>query len=68
MKKAIIYFPVLLLLIALYNCGCNRAQTVTSIHIYPDSVLADVSRHPIGINLDYFMDDDQYLQPARSTT
>jgi hypothetical protein len=43
-------------------------ESATVIHIYPDSVLSDVSHHPVGINLDYFMDDDHYLNPARSTT
>ncbi len=37
----------------------------TTIRVYPDSVLSDVSRHPLGINLDYFMDDDKYLHPQR---
>jgi hypothetical protein len=47
--------------------GCREKPTGTVINIYPDSVLADVSHHPVGINLDYFMDDDNYLKPARST-
>jgi hypothetical protein len=37
------------------------------IEVYPDSVLSDVSHHPIGINVDYFTDDDDYLKPARRT-
>lgn len=39
----------------------------TNILIRVDSVLNDVSHHPIGINVNFFMDDDQYLQPGRST-
>jgi len=35
--------------------------------VYPDSVLNDVSNHPVGINVDYFMDDDNYLKPAVRT-
>lgn len=38
-----------------------------NIKIFPDSIINDVSNHPIGINLDYFMDDDNYLKPQRST-
>jgi hypothetical protein len=30
-------------------------------------MLSDVSHHPIGINLDYFTDDDNYLKPKRGT-
>jgi len=41
----------------------------TRIVVEPDVVLSDVSHHPVGINVDYFMDDDAYLQPkVRSTT
>jgi alpha-L-arabinofuranosidase len=39
-------------------------ETIT---IYPGVVLNDVSHHPVGINLDYFMDDDAYLNPKRRT-
>jgi alpha-N-arabinofuranosidase len=38
-----------------------------SISVYPDSIQSDVSHKPIGINLDYFIDDDNYLKPARRT-
>jgi len=46
---------------------CAEKEGADSIVIYPDSVLSDVSNHPIGINVDYFMDDDNYLKPSRST-
>lgn len=36
-----------------------------SIIIYPDSVLNEVRRKPLGINLDYFMDNDKFLKPHR---
>ncbi len=42
----------------------NNSRQV-AINVYPDSVLNDVSNHPLGINLDYFMDDDKYLHPKR---
>ena len=47
--------------------GCQPRQTGIQIDVYPDSVLSDISNHPVGINLDYFMDDDKYLKPGRST-
>ncbi len=57
--------------LAVFSClllgagGCGTTRIV----VQPDVVLSDVSHHPIGINIDYFMDDDAYLQPkARSTT
>jgi hypothetical protein len=42
-------------------------SSIIKISICPDSVLNDVSEYPIGINLDYFIDDDKYLKPKRST-
>ncbi|UCF42247.1 MAG: hypothetical protein JSV99_06435 [Planctomycetota bacterium] len=45
--------------------GCGSTRIV----VEPDVVLSDVSHHPIGINVNYFMDDDAYLQPkVRGTT
>jgi len=38
-----------------------------SISIFPDSIRSDVAHKPLGINLDYFMDDDNFLKPARRT-
>ncbi len=35
--------------------------------IYTDSILNNFSSKPIGINMDYFMDDDNYLKPRIST-
>ena len=55
----IFLLPALLTLIG------QAAAQPTTIRVYPDSVLSDVSRHPLGINLDYFMDDDKYLHPQR---
>ena len=42
---------------------------VDTVTINAGTVLSDVSAHPIGINLDYLMDDDTRLStaPARST-
>lgn len=35
--------------------------------IYTDSILNNFSSKPIGINMDYFMDGDNYLKPKIST-
>ncbi|HZG24752.1 MAG TPA: hypothetical protein VEZ17_09245 [Chitinophagaceae bacterium] len=52
--------------------GALSAQPVKDpakviVNVYPDSMLSDVSHHPVGINLDYFTDDDNYLKPRRRT-
>lgn len=49
-------------------CSQPAAPAAFTISVYPDVVLNDVSNHPIGINLDFLMDDDRYLKPKRSTT
>ena len=51
---------------AFVAASCLASEPVT-ISIDPADVLADVSHHPLGINIDYFMDDDAYLKHARST-
>lgn len=51
----------------LINASCNGKNTVT-IQVFTDSIVSDVSHHPVGINLDYFMDGDLDLKRARNTT
>lgn len=51
-----------------FNYSCQKKETVFIIKIYPDSVLNDLANHPVGINVDYFMDNDKYLKPKRSTS
>jgi alpha-L-arabinofuranosidase len=58
---------IIILFAGILIAGCKPENTGILINVYPDSVLADVSHHPIGINVDYFMDDDNYLKPARRT-
>jgi alpha-N-arabinofuranosidase len=53
-------------LMAFFN-SCREKEAAVVIRVYPDSVLNDVSNHPVGINVDYFMDNDKYLKPARRT-
>jgi alpha-L-arabinofuranosidase len=57
---------ILLILMVLIS-SCHKKEAPITIMVYPDSVLNDVSNHPVGINVDYFMDDDNYLKPAIRT-
>lgn len=50
------------------NTEWKEPNDTLHINIFPDSVINDVSHHPVGINMDYFMDDDKYLKPSISTT
>src|SRR4030042_3987649 len=61
-RRAVI---VILAFACIFINGCQPRQTGIQIDVYPDSVLSDISNHPVGINLDYFMDDDKYLKPGR---
>lgn len=47
--------------------ACQQDENMLRVQVFPDSVLTDVSHHPVGINVDYFMDDDNYLKPERRT-
>jgi hypothetical protein len=54
--------------VLLFSMGCRESLESVRIKIYPDSVRSDVSHHPVGINMDYFTDDDHYLKPSRGTS
>lgn len=49
------------------NKHSDPNKEITIVSVFIDSVLSDVSNHPIGMNLDYYMDDDKFLKPDRST-
>jgi hypothetical protein len=59
------YFLTILLLA--FSQSCKHNENTVTIQVYPDSALTDVSHHPVGINVDYYMDDDNYLKPQRRT-
>ena len=46
----------------------HNAFVSDTLVIYPDSIVSNVSHHPVGINLDYFMDGDRYVNPKRTVT
>ncbi len=56
-------FISIVIFVLLFNC----LKASTSIIIDLDSVLTDVSHHPIGINVNFFMDGDGHFKPERST-
>lgn len=60
-------FPSLLLAVIAFTICCRQNDDKILVQVFPDSVLSDVSHHPVGINVDYFTDDDNYLKPARGT-
>lgn len=55
-----------ILIISLFQ-SCQQDDNIVTVQVFPDSVITDVSHHPVGINVDYFMDDDNYLKPERRT-
>jgi hypothetical protein len=66
MKKVDPWISWLVLFTLLSSGSCSEKKPDETVKIFPDSVLADVSQHPVGINLDYFMDGDRYANPTRS--
>ncbi|HEY5124457.1 MAG TPA: hypothetical protein VIK14_12045, partial [Ignavibacteria bacterium] len=63
--KTILFF-LFVIIGSVSSVNAQKSDPI-NIKIFPDSIINDVSNHPIGINLDYFMDDDNYLKPQRST-
>jgi hypothetical protein len=65
-----IYLPVLsgLIMVLSVASGCMKKDSAVAIKVFPDSILNNVSHHPLGINVDYFMDDDNYLKPNIPTS
>jgi alpha-L-arabinofuranosidase len=61
------YFQLLLFFLLTTAYGCGEKEAAVIIEVFPGSVLNDVSHHPIGINVNYLMDDDNYLKPAVRT-
>jgi alpha-L-arabinofuranosidase len=67
MKKN--FFPFFLVFIlAQPNYAQITKDTAVTIVIYVDSIMNDVTNHPVGINLDYFMDGGRYPNGQRVTT
>lgn len=64
MKKNLLAVVVLTTSL-LVGCGQKR-KDILSIAIFPDSIVSDVSNHPVGINLDFIMDGDRF--PEAQTT
>ena len=58
---------LVLLTILLTASACSTTDPVI-VTIDTTTVLSDVSHHPIGINIDYLMDDDNFLKPKTRTT
>ncbi len=46
----------------------KKEPNAVIITIYSDSIVSNVSHHPIGINIDYFMDGDRYPNGQQLTT
>lgn len=58
MKKNLLIIAVLTMFF-LTGCG-QKANNTVSIAVFPDSVVSDVSNHPVGINLNFIMDGGRF--------
>lgn len=68
MKKLYSLLSIFSILTLYFFGSCSEHESeITSIKVFPDSVLNNVSNPPVGINVNYFMDDDNYLKPERRT-
>jgi alpha-N-arabinofuranosidase len=53
--------------LALTACRQNKESAIV-LKVYPDSVISDVSNHPVGMNLNFLMDGGRFPHPERSVT
>lgn len=66
MKKNLLIIMTLTLSLC---TSCNhKSSDVTSIAVYTDSIVSDVSNHPIGINLNFIMDGGRFAEAKKSVT
>ena len=49
MRKINLIFSIFVTGMVLYSC--NPGQDSSVVQVFPDSVITDVSHHPVGINL-----------------
>jgi len=52
----------------LNSCDSKEDKNTSAIKIYPDSLINDVSNHPVGINLNFFMDGGRFPAPEHTVT
>lgn len=43
----------------LNSCG-QKVSNVLPITVFPDSIISDVSNHPVGVNLNFLMDGGRF--------
>ncbi|WP_303010509.1 hypothetical protein [uncultured Bacteroides sp.] len=60
-------FLILVLITGIHSCR-RELPDVATLAVYPDSVINDVSNHPLGINLNFFMDGGRFPNPEHTVT
>lgn len=66
MKITFLMYPVLAS--AVLFSGCRSRDAVRTVRVFPASVVSEIPNHPVGINLDFFMDGGRFPGATRSTT
>lgn len=59
--------PITIVFTILLFAGCGqKSNDAVCIAVYPDSIVSDVSNHPVGINLNFIMDGGRFPNPQTS--
>ena len=58
-------FLILIFITGSYSCDYEPTDIVT-LAVYPDSVINDIADHPLGINLNFFMDGGRFTNPEHT--
>lgn len=63
--KNIISITIIFTILLFASCG-QKSNDAVCIAVYPDSIVSDVSNHPVGINLNFIMDGGRFPNPQTS--
>ena len=66
MKKNLLITATLVLFLST-SCG-HRVSDAITITVYTDSIVSDVSKHPVGINLNFIMDGGRFPEAKKNVT
>ena len=66
MKKNLLITATLVLFLST-SCG-HRVSDAITITVYTDSIVSDVSKHPVGINLNFIMDGGRFPKAKKNVT
>ena len=66
MKKNLLITATLVL--SLFTSCAHKMGDAIAITVYTDSIVSDISNHPVGINLNFIMDGGRFPKAKKKVT